>query len=58
MAAVTGSTEIFMSKPATSNVSELMEYIIIREIMATAKNGSYSGLYYSQECTVGQVMIV
>ena len=44
IAAVASSSEVFMNKPVTSSIKELMTYIIAREIMETAKNGSYSGV--------------
>ena len=45
LVAVASSNEVFINKSVTMNVSDLMQYIIIREIiMATAVNGSYSGL--------------
>lgn len=43
IAAVANSSEVFMNKPVTSSIKELMMYILAREIMETAKNGSYSG---------------
>ena len=44
IAAVASSSEVFVNKPATNNVTDLMEYILVREIMETSRNGSYSGL--------------
>ena len=49
-AAVGSSNLAFSMKPYTSDVKELLEFIIKYEIMETVHNGTYAGITW--QCTV------